>query len=380
MSWATGVLRRFKKNNYLQQMKKRMKLRASSLPALSKCGVWKSKPFDTALTLIGNDRHDAFEAALKLNDRTKLEALPATEAEGVEWAIDYVKANASDSWPMEFEDSGIIHFDDVKLTGRWDLVNGPHGFDLKNQLPADGKSYAPQLALYAMMIMVRDDLPSFTYHVLYAAPKIAKVIEFTREGCERIVGEVIANVHKAEATPCSYCSWCDRASTCPALNETAITVGKEYSNELSLYNPKELDNPANLARALKLSRALKPWAEDIERRAKKAAVSGIRLEGFKLQQRSLPTQVGDLNEAFNLAGLPAEDFMGCCKLTLGKLYDAFASANDVTKTEAKREVQARLATVFLPQRHIQCLTKAKDLSRNSAKGHDSPSSRKESIQ
>ena len=73
----------------------------------------------------------------------------------------------------------------------------------------------------------------------------------------------------------------------------------------------------------------------------------------------MAAQVGDLNEAFNLVGLPAEDFMGCCKLTLGKLYDAFASANNVTKKDAKTEVQARLAKVFLPQRHIQVLTKSK---------------------
>ena len=39
--------------------------------------------------------------------------------------------------------------------------------------------------------------------------------------------------------------------------------------------------------------------------------------------------------------------------------DSALQVEGVTKTEAKREVQARLATVFLPQRHIQCLTKTK---------------------
>ena len=61
-----------------------MKLRASSLPALSKCGGWESKPFDTSLTLMGTARHDALEALVKNNDRTLIDALPAAEAEGVE--------------------------------------------------------------------------------------------------------------------------------------------------------------------------------------------------------------------------------------------------------------------------------------------------------
>ena len=82
------------------------RVRASSLPALAKCGAWKSKPFDTKLTSTGRDRHEALEAAFK-GDRTKLEALPTDDREGVEWAEDRIKALISDTWPLEWEKNGF---------------------------------------------------------------------------------------------------------------------------------------------------------------------------------------------------------------------------------------------------------------------------------
>ena len=83
------------------------RVRASSLPALAKCGAWKSKPFDTKLTSTGRDRHEALEAAFK-GDRTKLEALPTDDREGVEWAEDRIQALVSDTWPLEWEESGNL--------------------------------------------------------------------------------------------------------------------------------------------------------------------------------------------------------------------------------------------------------------------------------
>ena len=88
-------------------------------------------------------------------------------------------------------------------------------------------------------------------------------------------------------------------------------------------------------------------------------MNGGSLEGFDLKKRALPAKVRDLNEAFNAVGLSAEQFMGACSLTLGKLYDAFAEANDVSKAEGKRQVQALLADVFLPTAYTNSLTKSR---------------------
>ncbi|MDP6718999.1 MAG: DUF2800 domain-containing protein, partial [Pirellulaceae bacterium] len=153
--------------------------------------------------------------------------------------------------------------------------------------------------------------------------------------------------------------WCKHAATCPAMNQTASKLSEEFSTELQAYDPKNLADPVNLNRALVLSRALRPWMEEVERMAKEHCINGGALEGFELKQRALPAKVKDLNEAFNAVGLSAEQFMGACSLTLGKLYDTFAAAKGVTKAEAKRTVQALLEDVFLPTAFTQSLTKSK---------------------
>jgi len=336
-----------------------MRLRASSLPALSKCGGWQSKPFDTAFTLMGTARHEALESLVKDGDRTKIDALPAIEAEGVEWAADIIRIKTTDNHPMEWEQPGTLVAGDVKVTGKWDLINGSQGFDLKNQFESPGKSYKPQMAVYALMGMDRGGLDSFEFHLLYAAPKIMKTITFTRAQAERIISDIVDNVIKGELKPNSYCSWCNRAATCPAMNETASKLSEEFSNELEAYDPKNLADPINLNRALTLSRALKPWMDEVERLAKEHCISGGALDGFELKQRALPAKVKDLNEAFNAVDLSATEFMGACSLTLGRLYDTYAHAKGVNKAEAKRTVQALLEDVFLPTAYTQSLTKSK---------------------
>lgn len=335
------------------------RLRASSLPAKSKCGLWESKPIDTELTKMGTLRHSALEYAIKHGDRTKLEALPAVERENVEWAEDYVRTHTSDTYPMIWEEGGQLDFDGVKLSGRWDLLNGDNAFDLKNRPPSEGRSFDHQIALYAIMMMSHLGTDRISFHVMYAATQTAKVVEFTIESAEKIVREAIDNAKKGEATPCAYCAWCNLAATCPALNDTALKVGQEYSNELAAYDPKDLTNPTNLSRALMFSRALKNWQDQVEALAKEAALNGVVLDGFKLTERMLPARVENLNVAFNVIGLPAENFMSACSLSIPKLCDAFASANGVKKAEAKTEVMALLADVLKPRTKTKCLTKTK---------------------
>lgn len=336
-----------------------MRLRASSLPALDKCGGWASKPFDTSATLMGTARHEALEDFVKLNDRTKLDALPAVEAEGVEWAADIIKLTTTDTHPMEWEQKGALEAPDVTISGQWDLINGQKGFDLKGQVETNGKDYTPQIAAYALMAMDRGGFDEIEYHLLYATPKVHKTVNFTRAQAESIVSRVVDNVIEGELNPNSYCSWCNHAASCPAMTETISKLSEEFSNELQNYDPNNLADPVNLNRALLMVRALKPHLDEIERLAKEHCMNGGSLEGFDLKKRALPAKVRDLNEAFNAVGLSAEQFMGACSLTLGKLYDAFAEANDVSKAEGKRQVQALLADVFLPTAYTNSLTKSR---------------------
>ena len=339
------------------------KLRASSLPMLARCGCFTSKPFNTALTIAGTNRHEALEDAIKNGNRTKLEALPDEDREGVEWAEDYILTHMTKEFPMEWESGkGFqVNCDGAKITGRWDLINGRDGYDLKWRLPTEGKSNTEQAAMYSTVIMHRDSLSKFRYHMIYAQAKVVKVLEFTREQAQKILEDVVANVAKNEQVPNPDCGWCALSDgRCDALHETAMVVGKEYQNELTTYDHKALSDPVQLGRALTFVRNLKPMIEEIERLAKQHTIEkGGSLVGFKVTERSLPAKVKDLNAAFNAVGLPSENFMQACSLVLTRLYEEWASAHSVSKAEAKRECQARLATAFAPKQTVKCLTKIK---------------------
>jgi hypothetical protein len=339
------------------------KLRASSFCALAKCGVWSPFPMDTALTKAGNDRHHALQQLVQHGKRSAVDALASLgDREGVEWAASHIEMHTTDGAPQEWEKSAKLVVDDVTVTGRWDMAQVAGGeaklFDLKNQFPGEGKDYLPQMKVYSEMLMTRDDLRQVEVHILYAAPQVAKVVTITRKEAEHTIIEVIENVRKAEATPCGYCNWCRRSATCPALAEAAITVAKEFSHELEMYEPKYLTDPVHLARALRLAYALKPWLNEVERLCKEHILDGGQLEGFKTVERAAPTKVADLNAAFNAMELPAEVFIKCCSITLGKLYDTVANTTGVSRAAAKRDVQTRLADVLVTGTKYKYLAKS----------------------
>lgn len=339
------------------------KLRASSLPMVNRCPGFTSKPFDTKNTKAGTDRHEALEEAIKNGNRSKLNALPEDDKDGVIFAENHILLNTTSEFPMEWESGKGIEVicDDVKITGRWDLINGRQGFDLKWRLPGEGKSYLEQAAFYAYIIMERDNLNSFKYSLIYGQPKVVKVIDFTKEQAKKIIEDVVANSKKNDVKPNAYCSWCALSDgRCDAIRSTALVVSDDYREELEKFKANELSDPIQLNRALLFIRNLKPFIDEIERMGREYAIEkGGALNNFRVTERAKKTEVTDLNAAFNASGLSSSDFMDCCSITLTKLYDKWASVHDVSKTEAKREIQVRLADVFAPKQTIKCLTKIK---------------------
>lgn len=340
-----------------------IKLRSSSAPAKALCWQWQSQPFDTQQTSTGTDRHEALEAYFK-GDEKPLEALELEDRDGVEWAIDYIKAHSSESWPMEWEKAGklTVQSDEIDepitVSGRWDLANGPEMFDLKWRMPTAGKSYDAQCAMYAAMNMARGQQGPITFHVLYGFEKRAEVKQFSLATCDGIINELIESYKKNEATPNPYCGWCGAAAECPAMNKLALKVADSFDREVELFDPNQILEPPHLAKALKFARALKPWMEAIERHAKEAVDSGIELEGFKSQQRTTPRKVTDLAAAFAASGLTNEEFVNCCTLKLTELVKAFAEANGLKQAEAKRQINERLADVFVEGTKYNSLVKS----------------------
>lgn len=340
-----------------------MKIRASSAPALSKCGVWVSQPFDTAQKSTGHDRHIALEELFEGNEKP-LERLEADDREGVEWVADYIKAHTSDTWPMEWEKQGKLTVGDesnpalATLSGRWDLANGPAMFDMKWRRPTDGKSYEAQCAIYAAMNMARGQKGPITFHVMYGFNQYTDVQQYSEERCKEIIENLLESIKKNEATPNPYCNWCGAVAQCPAMNKLALKVADSFNGEVELFDTNDILRPENLAKALKFARALKPWQEAIERHAKEAVELGTVLDGFKIQERTTPRKVKDLAAAFAASGLTNEQFVNCCTLRMTELVNAFAQANGMKKAAAKREISERLAEVMEQGTKYKALVKS----------------------
>jgi hypothetical protein len=81
------------------------------------------------------------------------------------------------------------------------------------------RNYREQLAAYALACMDAHWEESWTTHVVYVDQQAVRSYEFTREQCERIVGEVIASATAplAQPVPCEYCDWCANKNQCRAL-------------------------------------------------------------------------------------------------------------------------------------------------------------------
>jgi hypothetical protein len=100
-----------------------------------------------------------------------------------------------------------------------------------------------------------------------------------------------------------------------------------------------------MAKALTLARQLKDWADSVEYHAKQLVRNGAKLPGFKLIEKQGKRECNNIGTAFQLLGLPQEQFLNCCTLTYGAAEDAVAEFNKIKKAEAKRTVEEKLQTV-----------------------------------
>lgn len=326
-----------------------VKLRPSSFPALSQCP--KFEPGFSEYLGPGNVRHSALPKMFN-GDPNALKGVPEDQADGLQWAVDYIRLKAPLSdYPVEFEKPvSIITADFEEIPGTADTACGRHLFDLKWRR----KDYTAQMACYALA-RIQDGYKEVTVHVLYADSKTVEIIEFDEESASRIVEKVIANVKNPEATetPCDYCGWCARKVTCPTLNKMALTVANGREDwKLENYHPSEIEDPAQMAKALVLAGFLKKWAESVKFHAldmwKK---KGIAIPDCELKERKGKRQASDLEAIFHAVGLEPKQFLACCEIRFATsvkdktkigLENAYAAAKGIPVEAAKRELKNKL--------------------------------------
>jgi hypothetical protein len=323
-------------------------LAPSSLPMLELCPCFERGEDAAALALEphevtsykdrGSQLHLVFEHVLAGLPMDCEIHLSPTEKEQIQWAVDYVKVHASLEDPLEIEQHLVLLDDKFNIIthGTGDAVNGPRVFDLKT---GDYHNYWLQMATYGLMQMDRIGTDMVNVYVMFSRFHNVHLLPITREEATRRVMTVVASVldpnKKPKANP--YCRWCRKVMTCPAV--VKLLEGVDVANH-------EINDPAELSLALKNARILAEWVKRIELHAKNLAIAGVEIPYFFLKSRQGAREIMDVKRAYELAGLPPDQFIALCSLPVGALEDAIAIKENIPRSRAKKVINERLAAVL----------------------------------
>jgi hypothetical protein len=332
-------------------MQHHQKFAPSSFPKLAKCACYVAEK-GGKLAEAGNVRHLAWADLFRFGGDEPSRVLDqhptlsVDEREGLIWAFEYVIATATAGELLQLDHRISILDDDFnELTfGTFDAAAGPDLFDLKW---ADAE-YDEQMICYALGRMQETGRELINVHILFALQKRVKKFTVTLDQATEVVNRIIASVKDPERkpTPNDYCGYCADRLTCSALNQRAQTVAAGREDwALDSYNASQITSPVEMAKALTLARQLKDWADSVEYHAKQLVRNGAKLPGFKLIEKQGKRECNNIGTAFQLLGLPQEQFLNCCTLTYGAAEDAVAEFNKIKKAEAKRTVEEKLQTV-----------------------------------
>jgi hypothetical protein len=346
-----------------------MKHRPSSLPMLAQCSDFESSGSDFAD--LGTDRHAALRAHYN-GDDSLLTLLDEEDQEGVKWAADFIRANSTDSYSMEWETKRAWSRPDFsEAQGTPDLVNGSIIFDFKWRQ----RDYAAQMADYALSV-IEKGFERVTVFLLFGCERRAVKLFFDAAACDAVLIPLLKRAETPTPTPCDYCGWCAKQFTCKAKTGPAKVVAEGYAESDMLqvikdWHPSEmLGNADQISFALTIWRkVLKKWGESVEFHAMEAATKqGLKLPGFELKERQGRKFVADTQRAYELSGLPPEKFLQACAVRLNTtktnplpgLDKLFAEAFGLKMAPAKREAEKKLAEVIQRAKSTLSLVGAED--------------------
>jgi hypothetical protein len=322
-------------------------LSPSSLPMLDRCQLFERGMSDETYQEDGNRMHTAFANLLRGQNSGVVLSLP--EAEGVQWAVDYVKMTATSEYPIEVEQKLTLVDDRFRVItfGTADALNGraPWMADLKTM---DEHDYYLQMACYAVMKMQRDGGEVVEVDVLYSRDRrVVRYVIGRMEATERlaVLFAKIRNPHR-EPNPNEFCKWCKHLATCEAVAERVTTVATAHDWLPVKLSPTEIINPIDMGKALSLARLFSDWCEEIERRGKEMDAAGVEIPGWRRRTRAGARSIKNVPRAFELSGLPPEAFYSALSISVGAVEEAIAKVEGIPLKAAKAETNTRLAEVL----------------------------------
>ena len=329
--------------------------RPSSLPAQSKSPKYEPNPTPTTATEAGTDRHLALSELLTGGKRDVYALLPEVDRSAVDWAAEYVRGIAGDQPILSETPVEVLRGADVVLRGTADVIVGAHILDLKWV----ERNYGEQQAAYALGAMQAHNLMEMTIHLLFGESRRVVSYKLTRAEAEAFVYPVLDAVAdpKVECRISEYCGWCKHNAYCKVRLKEINKIADGY--DLVRVEDLSVTSPEDLARALNLAKVASDWAEEVRAYCGQAAKDGLQIPGWTLKTRSGGREIAPerINEAFSRIGLPSEQFIKACKLSITGLAEALQETG-LSKREADARINERLSGLIRHKPASQYLAKA----------------------
>jgi hypothetical protein len=335
---------------------------------LAACPAWEGDSTRGAVDKdAGTMRHEALAALLR-GDETPLAGMETDQADAVRWAAEHVLGSAPTSlFPIQTElrinpvDEDFQPY--FPNGGSIDVACGDRLYDLKWRQ----RDYNAQCAAYALGYLDMTGLDQISFTLLFGATKRAVTRSWTRAEAQDAIGEILANARRPDAqpTPCDYCAWCAKVTTCPALlaRANAVAAGRDDYG-VSQWHGSKIETADDMGAALDLARAVKKWAESIDHHAMELAVKrGVVATGYALATRKGNRTVSDVVAAFGALsrlGVSQLDFLALCGVSLTDLIEYEGKRSALGKTDAEKSILAALGDLVTRGPDSKFLRKTKD--------------------
>jgi hypothetical protein len=264
-----------------------MSLRPSNLPKLAECACYEPNPNAGPAAARGSALDSLF--------RNRMAGLPPqpemfyepTQADwdAIEWSVITITALAGSSEVITREQECRVDIPGFKNGGTADAIipaKLAHA-DLKT---GQKRNYREQMAAYALGFMEQFFASEWTAHLLFCDQREVVTFRFTLEEAKRIVEQVTTkfNDPNKKPTPCVYCDWCAKETTCEArTGSVQTTLETVTAPEFNL--AAVLADNAALGRFLSACAILDDYREKAEATAKERIQAGATIPGWKLASR-----------------------------------------------------------------------------------------------
>lgn len=268
---------------------------------------------------------------------------------------------------------------DVLLSGQVDYWAWGIVYDVPVALVIDWKfgrgeidTAAENLQTRAYAVLVDVEVPGSKPAVVYVAiiqPRAdidsrVTVSRYTPEDIDRANDElkdIAAAIRLAETQPMRYpgreqCKYCKALGTirCPESAETARALAPiQYADVMP--------HGADLAAFLDKAAVAKKLIDRLEEYAKERLADGEEVPGWTLKPGPPIRTLPDTAKAWECAQrlMEPEDFLRCCKVTIGALQDALQEQKGWTTRQAKDEFNALMAAAIVMQDKAPSLVREK---------------------